>query len=120
MFKSFFLAGFEGSTGFNLHNQWIDQVVATQHDRFADKDYLRLREVGIRAARETVRWPLVDVDRGYDFSSLEPFLKAAQKHDIELIYDLFHFGYPKYYRSFFGGFSETICRILLRDGQLHF
>jgi hypothetical protein len=110
MFKSFFLAGFEGSTGFNLHNQWIDQIAATQHDLFADEDYLRLREVGIRAARECVRWPLVDVDRGYDFSSLEPFLKAAKKHDIELIYDLFHFGYPQsidlFSADFPGQFAE--------------
>lgn len=109
MFKSFFLAGFEGSTGFNLHNQWIDQIAATQHDIFADEDYFRLREVGIRAARESVRWPLVDVERGYDFSSLEPFLKAAQKHDIELIYDLFHFGYPQYIDLFSEDFPKRFA-----------
>ncbi|MBI3654748.1 MAG: glycoside hydrolase [Acidobacteria bacterium] len=94
MFKSFFIAGFEGSTGFNRHRQWIDQVSATQHDIFVDADYARLREVGIRAAREVVRWPLVDVKGRYDFSTLLPILEASQKHGVEVIYDLFHFGYP--------------------------
>jgi beta-glucosidase/6-phospho-beta-glucosidase/beta-galactosidase len=94
MFKSFFLAGFEGSTGYNLHHQWIDQVRATQHDLFADEDYARLNELGIRAAREVVRWPLVDQNGRYDFSSLAPFLNAAQRNDVEIIFDLFHFGFP--------------------------
>ena len=94
MFKSFLLAGFEGSTGYNLRHQWIDQIRATQHDRFADQDYRRLREAGILASREAVRWPLVDRQGQYDFSSIRPFLEAGQKYGVEILYDLFHFGYP--------------------------
>jgi hypothetical protein len=94
MFRSFFLAGFEGATGINAHGQPIDQVSATGHDRHAAEDYARLRAVGIRAARECVRWPLVDHGGRYDFSSLRPFLDAARECGVELIYDLFHFGYP--------------------------
>ncbi|HXG66296.1 MAG TPA: glycoside hydrolase [Blastocatellia bacterium] len=94
MFKSFFLAGFEGSTGYNLHRQWFDQVAATQHDLFLDEDYRRLRDVGIFAAREAVRWPLVDRRGHYDFSSVQRVIEASQRHGIEIIYDLFHFGYP--------------------------
>ena len=30
MFRSFFLAGFEGSTGYNRHGQWFDQVVGNR------------------------------------------------------------------------------------------
>jgi len=94
MFRSFFLAGFEGSTGYNVHGEWIDQIAATQHDRFADADYARLREVGILAARECVRWPLVDRRGRYDFASLRPFVRAARRHGIEVVWDLFHFGFP--------------------------
>jgi hypothetical protein len=93
-FKSFFQAGFEGSTGYNRHGQWIDQVCATQHDLFVEQDYLRLREVGIQTVREVVRWPLVDRGGRYDFSTVEPLLAAAARHGMEIIYDLFHFGYP--------------------------
>lgn len=94
MFSSFFLAGFESATGFNAHRQWIDQVAATQHDRRIEEDYRLLREVGIRAAREAIRWPLVDRRGRYDFSTVKPILHAARYYGIEIIHDLFHFGYP--------------------------
>lgn len=94
MFRSFFLAGFEGSTGYNRHNQWFDQVVATGHDRTVDSDYRDLSALGLHAARETVRWPLVDQRGRYDFSSLAPFVEAARRHEVEVIWDLFHYGYP--------------------------
>lgn len=95
MFRSFFQAGFEGSTGYNRHREWIDQIAATEHDLFAEADYRRLREVGILTVREALRWPLVERRSGrYDFTSAEPFLAAAAKHGIEIIHDLFHSGYP--------------------------
>ena len=96
MFQSFFLAGFEGSTGFNRHGRWFDQVAATGHDLTVDADYRALAELGINAVRETVRWPLVDRRHGrYDFASLDPFLEAARRHRIGVIWDLFHYGYPR-------------------------
>lgn len=95
MFKSFFFAGYECATGYNAKGEWIDQVAATHHDLHADEDYRRLRQVGLRAAREAIRWPLVDQGNGkYDFSSVEPFLRASVEHDVEVIWDLFHYGYP--------------------------
>jgi beta-glucosidase/6-phospho-beta-glucosidase/beta-galactosidase len=94
MFESFFLAGFECATGHNVHGEWIDQVAATQHDRFADKDYRLIRDVGIRAAREAIRWPLVDRRGRHDFSSVVPMVESARRHGVEVIYDLFHYGYP--------------------------
>lgn len=96
MFRSFFLAGFEGSTGYNRHGDWFDQIVATGHDKTVDEDYRQLAELGLHAARETIRWPLVDLGRGrYDFSTVEPFVEAARRHDVEVIWDLFHYGYPQ-------------------------
>lgn len=94
MFKSFFLAGFECATGYNSRREWIDQVAATHHDLHADEDYKRLRDVGIYGAREAIRWPLVDNGVSYNFASVEPFLRASLKHEVEVIWDLFHYGYP--------------------------
>ena len=108
-FKSFFQAGFECSTGYNRHGHWIDQVSATKHDLMAEQDYARLTEVGIYTVREGVRWPLVDRRGRYDFSTLEPFLHAAQKHGIEIIYDLFHFGYPEDIDLFSGDFPKRFA-----------
>jgi hypothetical protein len=117
MFRSFLQAGFECSTGFNRHREWIDQVTATQHDTFADDDYALLRSVGIRTAREGVRWPLVDRGAGYDFSSLEPFLTASRRHGVELIFDLCHFGYPPHLDPFaadFAGHFAAYCHAAAR------
>jgi len=95
MFRSLFLAGFEGSTGYNRHGQWFDQVVATGHDRTVNEDYRNISALGIHAARETVRWPLVDRGGGrYDFATLDPFIDAAALNGVQLIWDLFHYGYP--------------------------
>lgn len=94
VFKSFFLAGFECATGYNRHGEWIDQVAATHHDVCASEDYRLLREAGIYGARESIRWPLVDHGGRYDFSSVEPHLAASQEYGVEVIWDLFHYGYP--------------------------
>lgn len=95
MFRSFFFAGFEGATGYNIHGNWMDQVAATHHDKHADGDYRRLHEVGIHAAREAIRWPLVDRRGKYDFSSVRPFVEASRKYQTDVIWDLFHYGFPR-------------------------
>ncbi|HEU4752432.1 MAG TPA: family 1 glycosylhydrolase [Armatimonadota bacterium] len=94
MFESFFLAGFECATGYNRLEEWIDQVAATGHDQFADEDYRLLRETGIRAARDGIRWPLVDNRGRYDFSTVRPIVEAGRRNGVEIIWDLFHYGYP--------------------------
>jgi beta-glucosidase/6-phospho-beta-glucosidase/beta-galactosidase len=95
MLKSFFLAGFECATGYNSQGEWIDQIAATQHDRFADDDYRLLTDLDIYGVREGVRWPLVDRRGRYDFSSVRPHVEAARKYEVEVIWDLFHYGYPE-------------------------
>jgi hypothetical protein len=94
MFKSFYMAGFECATGVNACGEWIDQIEATEHERFVDEDYALLARHGLFTAREAIRWPLVDRCGRYDFGSVTPFLRAARRHGIELIWDLFHYGYP--------------------------
>ena len=95
LFESFFFAGFECTATTNRHRRWIDQIAATEHDRQADGDYQRLREAGLLTAREGIRWPLVDRRGKLDFSSVRPFLEASRRHRIEVIWDLFHYGYPE-------------------------
>jgi beta-glucosidase/6-phospho-beta-glucosidase/beta-galactosidase len=94
MFESFFLAGFECATGRNRHGHAMDQICATGHETRVEEDYAALRAVGIRAAREGIRWPLVDQARRCDFSSVAPFVRAARAHKVQVIWDLFHYGYP--------------------------
>ena len=95
MFRSFFFAGFESTTTRNMRGQWVDQIAATEHDIRVDEDYRLLREAGLLATREAVRWPLIDQRGRLDFSSLEPFLRASERHGIDVVWDLFHYGYPE-------------------------
>jgi hypothetical protein len=107
MFPSFFLAGFEGSTGYNRHGEWFDQVAATGHDQTVEQDYQDIAAIGLHAARESIRWPLVDRGRGrYDFATVEPFVAAAQGAGVDVIWDLFHYGYPRDLDPLSGAFTE--------------
>jgi hypothetical protein len=122
MFRSFFLAGFEGSTGYNRHGEWFDQIVATGHDKTVDQDYRDISEVGLHAVRETVRWPLVD-DRGrHDFSTVKPFIEAAKRRRIDVIWDLFHYGFPRdvdlWSKAFPRRFAEY-CHAIARYVSAH-
>ena len=109
MFRSFFLAGFECATGYNRHGDWIDQVAATHHDLCAFEDYRLLAEAGIYGARESIRWPLVDRNGRYDFSSVGPLLEASQENGVEVIWDLFHYGYPEDVDLFSPGFPRRFA-----------
>jgi hypothetical protein len=118
MFKSFFLAGYEGSTGFNKHGEWFDQVVATGHDRTLDSDYSALERLGIRAARDCVRWPLVDKGRGrYDFSTVMPMVDASNRHGVEIVWDLFHYGYPRDLDLFSREFTQRFADYCYEVGR---
>jgi len=95
LFDSFFLGGFECSTHRLATGKRLDEIAFTQHDRFAREDYLRLRGQGIKTAREGLRWHLIEARPGqYDFCSALPMLRAAQAAGIQLIWDIFHYGWP--------------------------
>ena len=55
-FKSFWMGGFECSTHCRRDGRRLDVIDATEHDRFAHQDYARLRRLGLRTARDGVRW----------------------------------------------------------------
>jgi hypothetical protein len=117
MFRSFYMAGFECATGYNMHGEWIDQIAATHHDHHLSEDYARLAEVDIHTVREAIRWPLVDQRGRYDFSSVEPFVHAALRHQFDVVWDLFHFGYPDDLDPFSDGFVDRFgayCRAAAR------
>ena len=93
--QSFILGGFECSTHRRFDGRRLDMIEATAHDRFALEDYRRLSQLGIGAARDGLRWHLVETTPGrYDFSSVEKQLKAAESTGVRVIWDLFHYGYP--------------------------
>jgi beta-glucosidase/6-phospho-beta-glucosidase/beta-galactosidase len=105
--QSFILGGFECSTHRRSDGRRLDMIDATAHDRFAVEDYQRLAEFGIRSARDGLRWHLIETEpEKYDFSTLDAQLQAAEAAGIQVIWDLFHYGYPDDLDIFSAGFRE--------------
>jgi beta-glucosidase/6-phospho-beta-glucosidase/beta-galactosidase len=123
LFPSFFLGGFECSAPLNFDRVRIDELASTGHDAYVRADYRRLRNVGIRAARDGVRWNLIDSAGRLDFSSAIPYVEAAQAEGITVIWDLFHYGYPEDLDPFtetfverFSAYCAAFARLLLGSG----
>ena len=111
LFKSLFLAGFDCSSQRRQDGRRLDLLAATGHDRFAAEDYDRLARVGIRAARDGVRWHLVERAPGrYDWRELVPRLRAARDAGVEVAWDLCHYGWPDGLDIWGAGFVERFAR----------
>src|SRR5918911_506787 len=94
LFQSFWLAGFESACQITRAGQRLDMIALTQHDQQAEADYALLRSMGIRAARDGVRWPLIERAGRFDFSSLAPMALAARRQGIQICWNLCHYGWP--------------------------
>ncbi len=89
------MAGFECSSHRRPDGLRLDLVEATAHDRLAREDYRACAALGIRTARDGLRWHRIETAPGrYDFSSWTPMLEAAAEAGVEVIWDLFHYGSP--------------------------
>jgi beta-glucosidase/6-phospho-beta-glucosidase/beta-galactosidase len=89
----------------------LDLIAATRHDEFALQDYARLQSVGIRTARDGVRWHLIEKSPSrYEFSSLIPMLRAARETQTQVVWDLFHYGWPDGLNIWSSAFVERFAR----------
>ena len=128
LFRSPFMGGFECSTHRLRSGRRLDVIAATGHDRFAFEDYCRLAAAGLRTVRDGVRWHLIERTPGvYDFTSVLPMLDAARAADVEVIWDVLHYGWPDdldifaeafvgRFAQFAGAFAEVATRST--DGPL--
>src|SRR5215204_4040157 len=119
IFQSFWMGGFECSTHRlprraalgRFAGLRLDLTAATRHDEFALQDYERLQGVGIRTARDGVRWHLIEkTSSRYDFSSLVPMLRAARRTQTQVIWDLLHYGWPDGLNVWGAAFVDRFAR----------
>ncbi len=123
IFKSYLMGGFECSTHRNFKGKRIDVIAATRHDEFAENDYARMMRIGMRTARDGARWHLIEREPfRYDFSSALNQIRAARKTGIQIIWDLFHYGYPDDLDIFspefpvrLANFAEAFAKFLLTE-----
>jgi beta-glucosidase/6-phospho-beta-glucosidase/beta-galactosidase len=119
IFRSFWMGGFECSTHRlprrkslgRFAGVRLDLTASTRHDEFAFQDYERLQDAGIRTARDGVRWHLIEkTPSRYDFSSLVPMLRAARRTQTQVIWDLFHYGWPDGINIWGAAFVDRFAR----------
>src|SRR5207244_12074228 len=94
-FRTCGFAGVESAWQIKPAGKRLDMIAGVQHDRQAAHDYALLREMGIRSARDGLRWHLIDRGCGkYDFSSFLPMLQAAEREGIQVLWDVCYYGWP--------------------------
>jgi hypothetical protein len=119
LFKSFILGGFECSTHRLRGGRRLDLIGATQHDLLAARDYRLLQHHGIRSARDGLRWHLIEPAAGrYDFSSATPMFAAARDTGMQVIWDLWHYGWPDGLDIFSAAFVDRFAAYA-REAVIH-
>lgn len=125
LFGSFFLAGFECSNHLHRSGRRLSMLAATRHAELVDHDYALLRNAGIFACRDGIPWPEIERrPHSYDFSSLIRFAKCAEKHRLNIIWDMFHFGWPEDINPFepelvnrFARFARCYAKVLKEESS---
>ena len=124
LFRSFFQGGFECSNHRLADGRRLDMTTATHHDRFAARDYRLVQEYGIATVRDGVRWPAVEAAPGvYRWENFLPMLRAARETGVQVIWDLFHYGWPEGLDIFspqfverFAAFARAFAILLDEEG----
>lgn len=110
LFSSFWLAGFESACHINRYGQRLDLLAATQHDQQAAADYRLLKSFGITTVRDGIRWHLIERAGRFDFASLAPMVAAARENDVQVIWNICHYGWPDDLDVFAPAFVDRFAR----------
>lgn len=118
IFASFFMGGFECSTHLHRSGRRLDLVASTRHDELAEADYRRMIAIGMRTARDGVRWHLAEPSPGrYDFASVVPMVRAARAAGMQVVWDLLHFGWPDHVDPFDADFAARFAAFAARFAE---
>jgi hypothetical protein len=110
-FRSFFMGGFECSSHRRRDGRRLDLLAATGHDRLVREDYRQLRALGLQTVRDGLRWHRIETEPGrYDWSSFLPMLRASVDLDVQVIWDLCHYGWPDDLDIWSDAFIERFAR----------
>lgn len=94
-FASFAWGGFEAASHRRADGERVDSVAASLHDVQARLDHALLRSMGVRTAREALRWHLVEQREGiFDWTSARGQIEGARAAGTEVIWDICHWGVP--------------------------
>ena len=107
---------FQRRKGGKIYRQ--DEVELIRHDEFLETDYRLLTEIGVIGVRDAARWYVTHPapDR-FDWSWLDRVVATAEKFNLRLYLDLWHYGYPDWLDlmsadavTHFAAFARQIAR----------
>ena len=127
LFRSFFQGSFPCSTACRSGGRRIDMVISSGHDMLLEKDYAALAQEGLLTARDGARWHLIEATPNeYDWRSFLPMIHAAARHDMQIIWELAHFGYPEHldiwrtsFIDHFERFARAMAQLMRDEGVQH-
>ena len=117
------MGGFECAAHKLRSRRRLDVTASTGHDSRAGDDYRLLQSHGMGAARDGLRWHIIERRPGrYDWSSFLPMLHAARDTGMPVVWDLLHYGVPDGIDIFaprfitrFAGFAREVARIIAAE-----
>ncbi len=123
LFGSMLMGGFECAAHKLRSRRRLDVIASSGHDVNAADDYRLLQAHGMGAARDGLRWHLIEPRPGrYDWSSFVPMLRAARDTGMPVIWDLLHYGIPDGLDIFsprfvtrFAGFAREVARVIAAE-----
>lgn len=79
----------------------VDELAASGHIARRDKDLADVASLGVKVWRYGVPWRQTEVEPGrYDWSQWDAALAACERHGLEPVIDLLHFGLPDHLSGF--------------------
>ena len=95
LFQSFWMGGYEGADHVNSRGEALCLRRSNGHERHAAQDYAALARFGIRTIRESVGWrDATDAAGRLDLRATVRMAQEAQRHGLQVIWTLQHYGHP--------------------------
>src|SRR5688572_29108093 len=92
------LWAFLENSDFTRHDGYVmDEVALIRHVEFLVVDYQLMVDIGLKGVRDAARWLLTNPAPGvYDWTWMDRIVAAAEKSNLDLHLDLWHYGYPEW------------------------
>jgi beta-glucosidase/6-phospho-beta-glucosidase/beta-galactosidase len=123
IFRSFWMAGFEGADHVNSRGEALSPNQASAHWDLIEEDYRLLRGFGIRAVRESVGWRVGAAELP-DLRRLAAHAALAARMGMQVLWTVHHYGLPEGVDFFapdfaarFADFCERVARCVAAHGD---
>lgn len=120
MNTGFVWAGFEAASHRRLVDLGrVDSVASSGHERWAHLDHALIRSLGVRCARESLRWHLIERVPGvYDFTSALQQVRAAKAAGVSVVWGICHWGLPDHIDVWSADFPRRLAAFAVAAARM--